>query len=162
MSRRIRGCVPLLAFVLASVLSAAARAAEPPKPAAPPAAPAPAPTAAPAGAALSQAQRKAIDEVLLQAKLKAQPLMVEVGTAAREVRENLLTPTPDPKARQRITKKIADAVAALAGLRIDTTAQILALLTPAQRDLVLEEEKKADWNADLYEILVKTLDIPKL
>src|SRR5262249_406001 len=125
-------------------------------------APPPGATAPPRGTELSDAQKRAIDAILTDAKAKAGPLTAELGKGVREVRDNLLPRKPDQPGRQRLITRMPDLAAQLVALRINATARILGVLTAEQKDLLESEETKVDWNLDVYEILVKVYGLPRM
>jgi Spy/CpxP family protein refolding chaperone len=111
---------------------------------------------------LSDAQRKAINVVLADAKTKIAPITATVGSGVKELRRNLLARGASPTARQQLLDRISKGASQLVILRIDTTARILALLTPEQKDLVSNEETATDYGIDVYEVLVKVFGLPKM
>jgi hypothetical protein len=111
---------------------------------------------------LSEAQKKAIDAILADARAKAGPLTAAVGKGVREVRENLIARKSDEPARQQILQRISGLAAQLVALRINTTARILGILTAEQKDAVEAEEKKVDFKLDVYEVLVKVYSLPAM
>jgi hypothetical protein len=126
------------------------------------AAQAPPPIALPKASELSEPQNKAIEAILADAKAKVAPITAELGKGVRQVRENLLSRKVDEAARQQILGRISSLAAQLVALRINTTARILGVLTAEQKDLVDSEEKKVDFNLDVYEVLVKLFGLPRM
>jgi len=123
---------------------------------------APPPTPLPKGTELSEAQRKAIDSILADARAKAGPITQELDKEVRQVRETLLSRKPDEAGRQRLLDRLSGHAAQLVALRINTTARILGILNAEQKDLVDGEERKVDLKLDVYEVLVKLFGLPRM
>jgi NTP pyrophosphatase (non-canonical NTP hydrolase) len=113
--------------------------------------------------ALSPAQRQEFQKIAQaaekEAKVQAETLAQTLGEVARKIDRNLLSDQPDPELHRRLSDELADAVAGLVRtaihMKLDTARDLVKVLTPEQRKLVLAELEKPGANPDLTELLGK-------
>jgi Spy/CpxP family protein refolding chaperone len=110
---------------------------------------------------LSDEQRRAIRSILTKSKLAGVPLALMGAQGAKEFDENVLSEKPDAEADKRAGKKLSDGLAALAALRLQTIRDVVALLTPEQKQLLRAEMSKPGAPSALLEVLARVFNLPE-
>ena len=108
---------------------------------------------------LTEEQKKSMLLVLTGNKEKATPLAKHLDETLQKMRAALIAEKPNKQAIKNYKKEISDTLRKLVDIRVGITEQLLKLLTPEQKHLVLDEALKQDWKVDLLEVLKKKFDL---
>ena len=137
-----------LLFALASVAVIAARAQTPSG-------------AAAAAHPLTEAQVQAIKSIKAESEKKAAPLALQLAATAKQVYENMLSDKEDEALRLRLSKEMDETVVKLLAVKGQSIRDTVAVLSPAQKQLVREEMRKPGAPGDLSELIAKLFDTPE-
>ncbi|MDT5261166.1 MAG: hypothetical protein QOC61_170 [Acidobacteriota bacterium] len=110
---------------------------------------------------LSEEQKRAIRSILTKAKLEGVPLALMGAQGAKEFDENILSETPSAESDQKATRKLLDGLAGVAELRLQTIRDVVALLTPEQKQLLRAEMSKPGTPTALLEVLARVFKLPE-
>jgi Spy/CpxP family protein refolding chaperone len=94
--------------------------------------------------ALTTPQKAAVKAILTNAKPTAQEFRQQFRAKHKELREALLSANPDQSRVQSLQQEIANLTAQMTLFRLQTVEQVTALLTPAQKQIALEDLAKID------------------
>jgi Spy/CpxP family protein refolding chaperone len=109
---------------------------------------------------LSDEQKRAIHSILTKSKMEGVALALLGAQGAKEFDENVLSEQPNAEADQKATKKLTDAVAGVTALRLQTIRDVVALLTPEQKQLLRAEMAKPGTPTALLEVLARVFKLP--
>jgi hypothetical protein len=115
--------------------------------------------------ALTPAQRdvlvKLLTSVEAEAKRTGQAGAEKIAAVAREIDRNILSEKPDAeldrKLRTQLVDAVMDTVRVAMNARLDAVTQIVKVLTPDQKKLLLAELDKPGTDPDLAELVQKKL-----
>jgi hypothetical protein len=110
---------------------------------------------------LSDEQRRAIQSVIAKGKAEGALLALAGAQGAKEFDENVLSDSPGAEADAKATKKLLDALAGVAELRLETIREVVALLTPEQKRLLREEMSKPGTPTALLDVLRRVFQLPE-
>lgn len=110
---------------------------------------------------LSDAQRNSMLTILAESKKQALPVLMQLAEQAMKTNENLLSDKPDEAAINKHKAEMGATLSQLIGLRIDSIGQMLKVLTPPQKQLVIAEAAKKDGEKDLFNVIVKKFELPE-
>ena len=114
-------------------------------------------------AALSPAQRQSLQQIIQSAeketKAQTDAESQKVGEIVKRIDRNLLSDKPDDELHARLSAELADALAGLVRMaltaKLKAARELVKVLTPEQKKLVLAELDKPGANPDLTELLGK-------
>ncbi len=120
-------------------------------------------------ATTSPAQRKALQQVIDSAQNETKVLgesgAQKFGEIARRIDRNLLSDTPDDELHRRLSADLVDTVVGLVrtamDIKLNAVRELVKVLTPEQKKLVLAELDKPGANPDLTELIGKLFAEPK-
>ena len=123
----------------------------------------------PAANVLSAAQKLALQQVAQavesDTKAQAEALAQKVVPIARRFALNLLSEKPDPELDRKVSADFADAVAELVRTavqaKLKAMREMVKVLTPEQKRVLVEELDKPGANPDLTELAGKVFGDPK-
>jgi hypothetical protein len=110
---------------------------------------------------LSEEQKRAIHSIIAKSKAEGAVLGLAGAAGAKEFDENVLSETPGTEADAKATKKLLDALAGVAELRLETIREVVALLTPEQKRLLREEMSKPGTPTALLDVLKRVFKLPE-
>ena len=110
---------------------------------------------------LTDSQKQAIQQKIraLESdnKVQAEKLSVKVAAIAKDLDRNLLSATPDEKVSQKLSADFAaavdDMVNAAVEAKLTMVGEIVKLLTPEQKAVLLADLEKPGANPDLAELV---------
>lgn len=108
---------------------------------------------------LAPAQITALKDIKANAEKQSAPYAMKLATTARQIYENMLSEREDQRLRRRLSKRLHYNAGKLLDIRGRSYREALAVLTPAQRQLVRDELKKPDAPTDLGEAIAKTFGL---
>jgi hypothetical protein len=111
--------------------------------------------------ALSEEQKRAIRSILTKSKLEGAPLALLGAQGAKEFDENILSETPSAESDQKATRKLLDGLDGVAELRLQTIRDVVALLTPEQKQRLRAEMRKPGTPTALLEVLARVFKLPE-
>ena len=114
-----------------------------------------------ANKSLSESQVKAIKSIVSTSEKKAAPLAIQLAATAKLIYENMLAPKEDQRRRLRLSKQLNRITNELLGIKGQSMRDVIAVLTPAQKQLVREEMSKPGQPADLMELIKRVFKIGK-
>src|SRR5205807_2658542 len=114
-----------------------------------------------ANKSLSESQVKAIKSIVSTSEKKAAPLAIQLAATAKLIYENMLAPKEDQRRRLRLSKQLDRITNELLGIKGQSMRDVIAVLTPAQKQLVREEMSKPGQPADLMELIKRVFKIGK-
>jgi hypothetical protein len=146
----------ILLILLATPLYLAAQAQDKDKPA-------PAPTT------LTEAQQQALQQALQAAesagKSEAAALAVKIAEVAKSFDRNILSGKPDAeldvKLSNQLVAAVGEVVTAALHAKLNGVREIVKVLTPEQKKILLAELDKPDTNPDLTELVGNVLSEKK-
>jgi LTXXQ motif family protein len=115
--------------------------------------------------ALSDSQKQALQKIAQglenDSKSGGTPLVTRISAIAASYDRNILAGKPDPeleaKLSQQLIAAVSEAVVAAVRLKLNAVQQIVKVLTPEQKKILLTELDKPDTNPDLTELVSKVL-----
>ena len=110
---------------------------------------------------LSEAQRQAIKSIKAEGEKKAAPLALQLAATAKQIYENMLSEKEDEALRLRLSKEMDETLLKIVALKGQSIRDTVAVLTPAQRQLVREEMRKPGAPGDLSELIEKFFNAPE-
>ena len=118
---------------------------------------------APTPQALTEAQKQAIQQKLQalnsDAKAETDKLSAKANAIAKDIDRNLLAANPDAELDRKLSAQFSAAVVEIVSAAVDrklaTVREIVKLLTPEQRTVLLAEVQKPEANPDLAELIGK-------
>lgn len=121
------------------------------------------PQATSTASTLTDSQKHALQQALQAAendgKAKVAPLMLKLGAITKSIDRNLLSDKPDQELDRKLTRDlvaaVSEVVATAIDLKLSAGREIVKLLTPEQRKILLAEIEKPDSNPDLTELAGK-------
>jgi Spy/CpxP family protein refolding chaperone len=114
-----------------------------------------------AGHSLSEAQVRAIRLVRSESEKKAVPLAVKLASTAKQIYENLLGESEDEGVRRKLSKQMDEVVAQLLAIKGESIRDMVAVLTPDQKQFVRSEMAKSGAPGDLSELILKVFRVPE-
>ena len=119
--------------------------------------------------ALTAAQKQALQQTLQSiendSKTKAEALAQKLGLAAKSFDRYILSGKPDPELDRKMSADfvgaVTEVVAMAVQLKLSQMREIVKILTPEQRKLLLTELDKPDSNPDLTELAAKVFGLKK-
>ena len=119
--------------------------------------------------ALTPAQRQTLRQIAQSAeketKIQAEAAGRQMGEIAKRIDLNLLSDTPDDALHAKLSTELANAVVTLVraaiAAKLNTARDLVKVLTPEQKKLVIAELNKPGANPDLTELLGKIFAEPK-
>jgi hypothetical protein len=139
----------LLLFALAHGAASTARAQTPPG------------AGGGAGHPLSEAQRQALKSVKAESEKKVAPLAIQLAATVKQIYENMLSDKEDEALRLRLSKEMDETVLKVLAVKGQVIRDTIALLTPAQKQLVREEMRKPGAPGDLSELIERLFNAPE-
>lgn len=111
---------------------------------------------------LSEVQKRTIQKIRAESKLKGALIAVRVAQSAKAFDDNILSDAPTTEADAKSQKGINDALADATGLRLQAIRDIVALLTPEQKHLLKEEMSKPGAQPEgLLDVLSRLFNLPE-
>lgn len=92
---------------------------------------------------------------------RAARVALSLAATARKIYANMLAEKEDPKLRKSLARDLHKYAGELLDIKGQSFRDALAVLTPAQRQLVREEMKKPDAPADLGEAIERVFGLKK-
>jgi hypothetical protein len=114
-----------------------------------------------AGHPLSEAQRQAIKSLKVESEKRAAPLALQLAATVKQVYENMLSEKEDEALRLRLSKEMDETMSKILAVKGQSVRDTVAVLTPAQRQLVREEMRKPGAPADLSELIERLFNSPE-
>ena len=108
---------------------------------------------------LSESQLKSIKSIESASEKKAAPLAIQLAATAKQIYENMLAPNEDQRRRLRLSKQLYRITNELLAIKGQTMRNVIAVLTPAQKDLLRKEMRKPDHPADLMEVIKRVFKV---
>ena len=114
---------------------------------------------------LSEAQKQALETAAQTVESEGQsqtaPLALKIGTIAKDFDRNILSEKPDPALDGKLTGElvaaVSEAVTAAVHSKLKAVREMVKVLTPEQKKLLLLELAKPDTNPDLIELVGNVL-----
>lgn len=119
-------------------------------------------TTAPVKPTLSEAQLKKLDEIRTAAAKKAAPVALKFAATVKRIYDNMLAEKEDQALRKKLSEQMNEVGAQLFAVKGQSMRDMLAVLTPEQKQLVKTEMTKPDATGDLSEIIERIFSLPKL
>jgi exonuclease VII large subunit len=121
------------------------------------------PSGAGGGAAhpLSEAQRQALKSVKTEGEKRAAPLAVQLAATVKQIYENMLSEKEDEALRLRLSKEMDETMSKLLAVKGQSVREMVAVLTPAQKQIVREEMRKPGAPGDLSELIERLFSAPE-
>jgi|ERR1700677_2149933 hypothetical protein len=123
--------------------------------------PSPAPTPNTLTAAQQQALQQALQAVETAGQSEAAPLAVKIGVIARSFDRNVLAEKPDAELDVKLSNQLVEAVGAVVTAelhaKLNGVREMIKVLTPQQKKILLAELDKPDINPDLTELVGSVL-----
>jgi hypothetical protein len=121
--------------------------------------------AASSPAALTEPQKQALQQAAKtgesELKTKEAQIKEKLVGIVKGLARDLLSATPDPELERKLSSELADAIskvlAEAINVKLNQTREMVKLLTPEQKKLLLAELDKPDANPDLTELIGKVL-----
>ncbi len=110
---------------------------------------------------LSEEQKRAIHSIIAKSKAEGAVLGLAGAQGAKEFDENVLSESPNTEADAKATKKLLDALAGVAELRLEAVREVVALLTPEQKRMLREEMSKPGTPTALLDVLKRVFKLPE-
>lgn len=110
---------------------------------------------------LTEDQKKVIQAILSKTKEKVAPLAIELAKSVKQMQEVLLAEPPDKVKLKEYREKITELLGKLIELKINNTEEILEVLTPEQKKVVVTEALKQDGIKEIFEIIKTVFEIPE-
>lgn len=110
---------------------------------------------------LSEEQKRAIHSIIAKSKAEGAVLGLAGAQGAKEFDENILSESPSTEADAKATKRLLDALAGVAELRLEAIREVVALLTPEQKRLLREEMSKPGTPTALLDVLKRVFKLPE-
>ena len=112
---------------------------------------------------LSETQKKALEKAKQsmdnETKTKTVAIAVKLAALAKSLDRNMLADQPDPETDKRLlndlTQTVTEMVAGVLQTKIAADREVVKLLTPEQKKILLAEIDKANSNPDLAELIGK-------
>jgi hypothetical protein len=113
------------------------------------------------GHPLSEAQRQALKSIKAEGEKKAAPLALQLAATAKQIYENMLSEKEDEALRLRLSKEMDETLLKILALKGQSIRDTVAVLTPAQKQLVREEMRKPGAPGDLSELIERLFNAPE-
>jgi hypothetical protein len=112
---------------------------------------------------LTEPQKQALDKAKQsmesETKTKTIAISLKLAALAKSLDRNMLADQPDPETDKRLlndlTQTVTEMVAGILQTKISADREVVKLLTPEQKKILLAEIDKADANPDLAELIGK-------
>ena len=101
---------------------------------------------------LSESQLKSIKSIESASEKKAVPLAMQLAKTAKQIYENMLAPRESQQRRMRLSRQLYRLTNELLAIKGQSIREVIAVLTPPQKELLREEMHKPDQPADLIEV----------
>lgn len=108
---------------------------------------------APPAAALTDAQKQALKVIEADATNKAGPLLLKIGTAAKNFDRNILSDEPNQALEGQHVEELIEAISEGIRARVALVREMVKVLTPEQKKLLLDALEKPDTNPDLPSLI---------
>ena len=109
---------------------------------------------------LSEAQLRAIKAIRRESEKRAAPLALRVASATKHIYGNMLADKEDQALRRKLSAQMNQAVVALLAIKGQSIRDVIAVLTPAQKQLVKSEMRKPGAPGDLTELMARVFSLP--
>lgn len=106
-------------------------------------------------------QIESLKNIKSKAEREAAPLAKQLSVTIKQVYDNMLADKPDEKRRKKLSKQMTDTTVKLLLIKGNSIREMIAVLTPEQKELLKSEMKKQDAPADLSELFERVFIIPK-
>jgi hypothetical protein len=110
---------------------------------------------------LSEAQIQAIKSVRAASEKRAAPLALQLAATAKQIYENMLSEKEDAALRRRLGRELDEAALKLLNIKGQSIRETVAVLTPAQRQLVRDEMRRPGAPGDLSELIARLFNLPE-
>jgi len=112
---------------------------------------------------LTETQKQALDKAKQsmdnETKAKSVAVALKLAALAKSLDRNMLADTPDPETDKKLlndlVQTVTEMVAGVLQTKIAADREVVKLLTPEQKKILLAEIDKADSNPDLAELIGK-------
>jgi hypothetical protein len=112
---------------------------------------------------LTEPQKKALEKAKQtmdsETKTKTVAISLKLAALAKSLDRNMLADPPDPETDKRLlndlVQTVTEMVAGVLQTKIAADREVVKLLTPEQKKILLAEIEKADANPDLAELIGK-------
>ena len=108
---------------------------------------------------LSETQLQSIKSIESASAKKAAPLAIQLAATAKQIYENMLASKEDQRRRVRLSKQLYRITNELLAIKGQSMRDVIAVLTPAQKELLREEMRKPDHPADLMEAIKRVFKV---
>ncbi len=109
---------------------------------------------------LSAAQLQTIKAIRSKSEQQAAPLALRLASAAQHIYGNMLADKENQALRRRLSAQMNRAVVALLAIKGQAMRDVIAALTPAQKQLVKSEMRKPGAPGDLMELMGRVFSLP--
>ena len=110
-------------------------------------------------ATLSPQQIEALKAVKIKTETASAPYTVKLSVTVKKIYDNMLSEHEDQRLRKKLARDLHLYTGKLLDIRGQAYRDTLAVLTPAQRQILREALKKPDAPQDIGELIEKTFSI---
>jgi LTXXQ motif family protein len=107
---------------------------------------------------LTEAQKTKLKNIREAAEKKAASAALRLAEIVKNIYNNMLAETPDEKLRLLLSGEMKEAAWTLLSIKGDSIRDMVAVLTPAQKELLKTEMRKPGAPADLSDIIEHTFN----